>query len=298
MSAAPARATPTAAHAGAHEHGTHVGPAAGAAAPTRHTGPQGNVGQFVTDCAYSHTAPDDPIVHPARPGYSHEHDFFGNTSTDADSDLASLLGGDTTCQMKLDTAAYWAPRLLRAGQPVTPSKSSAYYRAAPGVDPTAVEAFPPGLMIVAGDMTADADAPQDPDLAGWTCGTSTDARRPRRRRARPRHPCAPSSPSPTAGTAATSTARTTGRTWPTAARASARTPIPCTSRSSPSPSPIPSRATRASLTLASGAVYGIHADFVNAWDQDGLVNEIESCLHRGVVCGLSSNRGEEPLFGG
>ena len=31
---------------------------------------------------------------------------------------------------------------------------------------------------------------------------------------------------------------------------------------------------------------------------DGLANEIDSCLHRGAVCGLSSNRGEEPLFTG
>src|SRR5690606_7057081 len=73
------------------------------APPTRHTGPQGRVGQFVTGCAYSHTAPDDPIVHAGFPGRSHLHDFFGNTSTDAHSTLDSLLEGETTCQMQLDT---------------------------------------------------------------------------------------------------------------------------------------------------------------------------------------------------
>ena len=36
--------------------------------PARHTGPQGLAGQFVTDCGYSHSAPDDPIVFPGEPG--------------------------------------------------------------------------------------------------------------------------------------------------------------------------------------------------------------------------------------
>jgi hypothetical protein len=52
------------------------------------------------------------------------------------------------------------------------------------------------------------------------------------------------------------------------------------------------------LTLASGSTYGIHADFVNAWDQDGLAGEVRTCIQRDAVCSLSSNRGEEPLFAG
>ena len=62
-------------------------PAEGGAAPVRHLGPQGTVGQFVVECGYSHSAPDDPIVYPGQPGMSHEHDFFGNVTTDADSTL-------------------------------------------------------------------------------------------------------------------------------------------------------------------------------------------------------------------
>ena len=49
-------------------------------------GPQGRVPQFKVECAWSHSAPDDPIVHPNHPGRSHLHDFFGSTETDADSD--------------------------------------------------------------------------------------------------------------------------------------------------------------------------------------------------------------------
>ena len=85
-----------------------------------HTGPQGTVPQFVVKCAFSHTAPNDPIVHPGMTGMSHSHDFFGNRLTDADSTAASLLGGPTTCNKQSDTAAYWAPTLFDHGQPVTP----------------------------------------------------------------------------------------------------------------------------------------------------------------------------------
>jgi hypothetical protein len=45
-------------------------------------------------------------------------------------------------------------------------------------------------------------------------------------------------------------------------------------------------------------VHGLHSDFVNAWDQEELVQRVELCLHRDVVCGLASNRSEEPLFSG
>ena len=106
-------------------------------------GPQGRVPQFKVECAWSHSAPDDPIVHPGAPGRSHLHDFFGNVATDADSSLTALLPEDTTCQNKLDTAAYWAPALLQDGAPVIPTGSVAYYRPGPGVDPESVGAYPP-----------------------------------------------------------------------------------------------------------------------------------------------------------
>ena len=283
--------------AAAMHTGHDMAPAAGATAPTRHTGPQGNVGQFVTDCAHSHSAPDDPIVHPDKPGYSHMHDFFGNTATDAGSDLASLLDGETTCQMKRDTAAYWAPQLQRDGLPVTPSKASAYYRAAPGVDPTLVEAFPPGLMIVAGDMTSNASSPQDVDLAGWTCGTATTL-------ASFPPACPPSAP---LRAVITFPDCWDGHNVDSEDHRShmANSSDGLCPHSHPVHVPqltfavsYPVTGDPSGLALASGSAHGIHADFVNAWDQDGLVNEIESCLHRGAVCGLSSNRGEEPLFTG
>lgn len=267
------------------------------APPTRHTGPQGRVGQFVTGCAHSHSAPDDPIVHAGFPGRSHLHDFFGNTSTDASSTLDSLLEGGTTCQMQLDTASYWAPALVDRGVVVTPKSSTAYYRAAPGVDPTSVVAYPAGLRIVAGDMTATATAPQSVDLAGWACGTST------------RHHDSPPNCPPTSPLRGVITfpdcwngsdldsddhrshmANSVGGTCPDSH------PVHVPQLSFAITYPI--TGTDHDLTLSSGAVQGLHSDFFNAWDQDRLVREVESCLHRDAVCGLASNRAEDPLFSG
>ena len=270
---------------------------AGAAAPTRHVGPQGGFGQFVVECEWSHSAPDDPIVHAGHAGMSHRHDFFGNTGTDADSTPESLLGGDTTCQNQLDTAAYWAPSLLVDGEPVRPTTSTAYYRAAPGVDPTSVVAFPAGLMVVAGDMTADDTSSQSVDLAGWGCGVSS------RQYTTP--PDCPAS-APLRGVV----------TFPDCWDGQHLDAVDHRSHMAnssggecPSSHPVhvpqltfavtyPVTGAGNDLALASGALEGFHSDFVNSWDQEELARKVELCLQRDAVCGLSSNRGEEPLFSG
>jgi hypothetical protein len=125
-------------------------------------------GSFSTPCGYSHSASDDPIVHPGHGGVSHRHDFFGATSTDAGSDAESLLAGDTTCRSVADRSAYWAPSLLAGGQPVAPTGLLAYYRVPVGADARQVEAPPNGLEMIAGDGSA-RDA-QDPGVVRWQCG--------------------------------------------------------------------------------------------------------------------------------
>lgn len=277
-----------------HDHGTRSGtPTAGAAAPARHTGPQGRVGQFVVECGYSHTAPDDPIVHPGRPGRSHDHDFFGNTSTDASSTFTSLLEGDTTCQNRADTASYWAPTLLDGGEPVVPTSSVAYYRAAPGVDPSQVRTYPDGLKIVAGDMTA--TTPQPVDLAGWACGASS------------RHHATPPDCPPTA----TLNAVITFPDCWDGERVDSEDHRSHMANSSdgecPASHPVhvpqltfrityPISGTEHELTLSSGSTHGLHSDFFNAWEPEALAQRVRVCLNRDAVCGIVSNRSSAPLF--
>ena len=250
-------------------------------------GPQGNVPQFKVECGWSHSLPDDPIVHPNKPGRSHLHDFFGNTTTRADSTAEGLRGGDTTCQNQLDTAAYWAPALLRDGVPVTPTGSVAYYRPGVGVDPASLQTFPPGLMMVAGDHTATSD--QALGVAAWHCGASPDLA------AAP-----PSCPR----TATLGVRIAFPDCWDGEHLDSddhrahvARSDDGDCPASHPTPIPqlvfevhYPVTGDPAGLELASGGVHGVHADFFNAWDEAALEGEVDVCLNGGKVCGVVSNR--------
>jgi hypothetical protein len=130
-------------------------------------------GSVSTPCGYSHSGPDDPIVHAGHVGASHRHDFFGAVTTDAASDAASLLEGGTTCRSTADHSAYWAPSLLAAGRPLEPTEMLAYYRVPVGAHAAQVQAPPNGLEMIAGDAAA--TEPQDQAVVSWRCGSSPDA---------------------------------------------------------------------------------------------------------------------------
>ena len=135
----------------------------GTAARERSAGLHGS--NFFSNCPFSHTAMDDPIVYPREPGRSHAHTFFGNTSADASSTAASLRRAKTTCRPRADKAAYWVPTLFLDGREIRPSKAQLYY-VLHGYD--RMHAFPAGLRVIAGD--AHATRPQNPQVTYWTCG--------------------------------------------------------------------------------------------------------------------------------
>jgi Domain of unknown function (DUF1996) len=127
-----------------------------------HRGP----GYFAVACGFSHRNRDDPIVYPREPGFSHDHTYFGNTSTNAFSTPASLrAAGRTTCRIPADTAAYWAPTLFVRGRAVEPLGAVVYYfRRTFG----RVEPFPAGLKVIAGNAAA--ESPQSRRVTYWSCG--------------------------------------------------------------------------------------------------------------------------------
>lgn len=127
--------------------------AAGAAAMILTTTPVAQAAEpnFASNCLYSHSAPDDPIVFPGQPGASHLHDFFGNRSTDAHSTYESLRQSETTCQLEGDTGAYWSPALYDSGELVTPTNAFIYYRTG-GKAQGSIHAFPADLKVVAKDQ--------------------------------------------------------------------------------------------------------------------------------------------------
>jgi len=241
------------------------------------------VAQFIVQCELSHLAFDDPIVFPDEPGASHLHQFFGNAAVDSDPDYDRVSGADTSCRQTKDTASYWAPALLDVeGRQVEPRGMTAYYRPGRGVDPADVVAYPPGLMLVAGDMHA--TEPQSTDIVAWSCGTGAS------REVRPTT-CPPSStlrmivrfPDCWDGTSMRSLAHD-----PTAAYSVDGCPVD-------QPIALPQLTLAIDyppvdadgLTLASGDIITGHADFWNVWDQGQLEEEVALCINRDLVCGVS-----------
>jgi hypothetical protein len=249
---------------------------------------------FFSDCLFSHSAPDDPIVRPGLPGASHPHEFFGNTSTDARSSLQSLLAHGTTCMRKADTAAYWVPALYRNGHIVKPLEALIYYRIR-SIDQ--VHPFPPGLKIVAGN--AGANAAQPTRIVFWNCA----------------YPTGPFRPSASIPECSRRRAGMVGRRLTGYLRLNINFPdcwdgkrldssdhrshMAYSSRlRCPASHPVKVPGLRltvaypirggAGLALASGGVYSGHADFFNAWKQGELKRLVEACAAEKRRCSRSA----------
>jgi hypothetical protein len=257
------------------------------AGPDPHrVGPQGNLAQFVVECDVSHYAYDDPIVHPSHAGMSHLHQFFGNAEVDADPDYDAVIGADTSCEQAQDTASYWAPALLAEdGKRIDSLGMTAYYRPGSGVDPASVEPYPPGLMIIGGDATA--ENPQPTDIVSWSCGTG-----PRREVEPPACPGGSSLrmlvkfPDCWDGVDLDGDGGLGHMEYSDAGCPESHpTPLPQLLIAIDYPPVDP-----AGLSLASGSILTGHADFWNVWDQDKLEEEVALCLNRDLVCGVSDGR--------
>lgn len=262
---------------------------------------------FTVDCGFSHRAPDDPIVHPGRPGASHSHEFFGSTATDADSTGAALRGTATTCEDSDDTAAYWVPTLSVDGVPVDPSLLRAYYRAPVGADARDVRPPPLGLAMISGDPAAgahdhggadhhdddhtDHDDHAGPDAgavpeAGWGCGL-----RPRRLRAEPPGDCTDRSPLTLQlrfpdcwdGRRLDSPDHRAHVARSHRGHCPDTHPVLMTELQLSVSWPVVGAA-GARVTLASGSVHGAHGDFLNGWGPDALAGHVELCVHAKANC--------------
>ncbi|CAN5497062.1 DUF1996 domain-containing protein [soil metagenome] len=248
---------------------------------------------FTVDCDLSHSAPDDPIVYPGRPGASHLHDFFGAEGTDAESTAASLRGGPTSCEDRDDTAAYWVPAVFDGATKVAPRRVRAYYRAAPGSDVREVQVLPPGLEMVQGDMHRPAGDWPDVDAVGWGCGF-----RPKALHHRPPGDCTVDSPVTLrlvfpdcwdgehvrSADHRSHLARSTDGRCPAShpvailqVQLSVQYPVWRSTPGSASPD-------AAGLTLASGGWEGTHGDVLNAWDPDRLTRQTDLCVRAMANC--------------
>lgn len=205
------------------------------------------------------------------------------------------MASETTCDKTVDAAGYWHPTLYDHDEVVVPRKINAYYRAAPGIDPTTVQTMPVGLALIAGDQTA--TTPQAGEATGWTCGSRSEL-------SDDPPECSASAPLHLVltfqdcwdGEFLDSVDHQSHVTYSTdgACPDSHPVSIPQITTSIAFPISGPDH----DLRLASGNIYSAHGDFWNAWRPDGLQREVAACIHRDAVCDLASNREEEALFTG
>jgi hypothetical protein len=238
-----------------------------------------------TACDFSHRAADDPIVFPGMPGVSHSHDFIANRTTDAFSTHDSLVGAETTCEREADTAAYWAPTLFDGRRAVAPRHASIYYLTQ-SKDRDAIQAFPAGLQMIAGDAKGRSTRP---DVVDWFCdlGVGLPTRG-------PVPYCVPngltlriSFPDCWDGVHLDTADHKSHMEY---ADWSDRGNLRVCPESHPVPVPqihlyLSYRTAGGdAVSLASGPPRTAHADFMNAWDQQELEDLVERCLRRDRAC--------------
>jgi len=238
---------------------------------------------FVSVCRFSHANHDDPIVFPGEAGASHRHTFFGNRSTNADSTLEMMLEARTTCRRPSDTAGYWVPSLLVDGEVVEPIGATIYYRRS---TLAALEPFPAGLRVIAGD--AKAQAAQSLRVAFWSCGprgfilpqaappTCDEVARGEGLRLHLRFPSCWN------GESLDSSDHKGHMAYPRRGRCPSSHPVELPAITVIVRYPV---ADGTGAELASGGVYSAHADFFNAWNQRALDELVERCLNALRHCG-------------
>lgn len=135
---------------------------------------------FDIGCDYSHTLPDDPIVAYGSPGYSHLHDFVGYTKTNAfttNQELHDAVDGadtPTTCTefdretgpKAADASGHWMPAVYVNGVLIPLLKIHVYYfckgaRCAP---------FTTGFRMIAGNPHATRAEAEEARVVKWYCG--------------------------------------------------------------------------------------------------------------------------------
>jgi Domain of unknown function (DUF1996) len=245
---------------------------------------------FLVRCEFSHRKPADPIVDFGDKTSFHMHDFFGNTTTNANSTLESLRAapsptdpGTTCTDHPEDTAAYWIPRVSWTDSrgnttKLTASQGRFYYRLgakSPNVD---VQPHPAGLKIV---------TVQGSNVE-WRCFNGTWSTTPPTQCSNGKLVVRIFFPDCLAEDA-------NGRPLLDSedhrshmvdvvrpsdggkATCPSTHPIPVPRLQTNVEFPIPT--TRGKPKLSSGAYSTMHADFFNAWDQARLEHLVDTCLN-------------------
>jgi hypothetical protein len=254
--------------------------------PSTYNPPHAYFHEFQANCSPTRNLPDDPIVFPGLPGASHMHTFMGSTVTDANSTLASLQAGGSSCLAPGDRSGYWMPTMYNGTTAVNPvGLQTIYYKT--GVnDYTSVRPFPPGLRFVVGSPAASAtefdNAPGY--VAGWECGDSyhnTDL--PTSCPAGSGINIRMQAPSCWNGLYLDTPDHKSHMAYPVNGVCPADHPVALPMIEFKMAFPAPA-GDLSQLRLASGRGYSFHYDFFNAWDAPTLAAMVNHCIVGGLQC--------------
>lgn len=241
--------------------------------------PHAQYQEMHADCTVNHLLSDDPIVFPGQAGVSHNHSFIGNPTTNALSTPQSLLGGSTSCEDTLDASGYWFPTLLQDGVPVTPDKPVIYYKS--GVkDYRTVQPFPAGFKLLVGNARN-----TDPAAftGNWKCPGYTGADFPASCPSGSSLVARLQAPSCWDGVNVDSADHKSHMAFPVKGVCPADHPVPLPMLEAKIPYPLHNGNTTG-LTLASGAAYTFHYDFMNGWNAARQAYLVDYCIHGGRQC--------------
>lgn len=190
---------------------------------------------------------------------AHNHEFFGNRTTNKDSTYDSMIGQATTCSTRDDTAGYWVPTLLDGNQVIRAQSLLIYYRGCnfgPVCKTAAgrhIEPFPADLRMISDNVVPPTD-PKNIIVQFPQCWDGVNLDSPDHR---------------------SHMAFASGSGCPS----SHPVRVPFITEVVRYP------VTVAGKTLSSGPMSTMHADFWNTWDQDALTSLTERCLNGTVDCG-------------
>ena len=240
--------------------------------------------EFQANCAVSRTTlPDDPIVFFGKPGASHTHTFLGNTTTNANSTLASLQAGNTACVVPGDKSAYWMPTMFNGDQEVLPVGPQVIYYKTGVLDYTSVRPFPPGLRYVVGNMKATPEEFLTNSVEGWECGNSSynadiPASCPPGTQINVRY----QAPSCWDGLHLDTPNHQSHMAYPVAGRCTTSHPVAVPMLEFKMAFPVSGDTSK--VRLASGRGYSFHYDFYNAWEPATLKAMVDQCIVGGLQC--------------
>jgi len=227
-------------------------------------------GAIAVTCGFSHREAVDPIRNSVSE-QSHMHDFFGVHEVGKSSTADSLLAQDSTCISPADRSSYWVPTMYTNGQHVRPQDMAVYLTAPAGVDVDDVVVPPNGLQLIT-------------FKSAWSCA---------------RNGVVTPRPETCGRNAVTRLILEFPHCWdgknltfsdddPHVVAAPDECPIT-------HPIVLPRIVMEVrydiesidNVTFSSGDLATVHGDAIVVWHQDQLERDINACLRRGVLCGLT-----------